>query len=198
MTSKLDTLFGSSTRVSLLSKLMMNSDRQFYIRELSRDLGIPYSMLYREVRNLISLGIAVENKKGKITLISANKNLPYFAEIKGLMLKTAGLGDLLRNALLGLRGIKYALIYGSFASGEETERSDIDLLVIGEAGEEDLLKAISKVEGDVGREINYILWSDEEFLRRVKSRHHLLADIIRKPIIMLAGDEDEFGRAAEK
>lgn len=198
MTSKLDTLFGSSTRVSLLSKLMMNSDRQFYIRELSRDLGLPYGMLYREVRNLISMGIAVEEKKGKITLISVNKNLPYFAELKGLMLKTAGLGDLLRNALVSMKGIKYALIYGSFASGEETERSDIDLLVVGKADEEDLLKAISKVEVKVGREVNYILWSEGEFLKRVKSRHHLLADIIRKPIIMLVGDEDEFRRATEK
>jgi len=198
MTSKLDKLFGSKTRVALLSNLMMNSDKQFYIRELSKDLNIPYGMLYREVKNLVSLGILAEEKRGKVTLVSVNKKLPYFAELKGMMMKTTGLGDLMRNALSKLKGIRHALVYGSFASGEETESSDIDLLVVGGLSEEDVLKAVSHVEKDVGREVNYILWSETEFSKRAKSRHHLLVDIAGKPIIMLVGDEDEFRRAAKK
>ncbi len=198
MTSKLDRLFGSKTRITLLSKLMMNSDKQFYIRELSKGLNIPYGMLYREVKNLVSLGLLTEEKKGKVTLVSANKRLPYFAELKGMIMKTAGFGDLMRNALLELKGIRYALVYGSFASGEEVESSDIDLLVVGDLSEEEVLKAVSRVEEDVGREINYILWSDEEFSERVGSRHHLVAEIVKKPFIMLVGDEDEFRRAAKK
>lgn len=198
MTSKLDRLFGSKTRVTLLSKLMMNPDKQFYIRELSKELNIPYGMLYREVKNLISLGLIVEEKKGKVTLLSANKNLPYFSELRGIIVKTAGLGDQMRNALSKLKGIRYALVYGSFASGEETESSDIDLLLVGKVNEEEVLKMISKVEKEVGREINYILWSDEEFSNKIKKRHHLLADIMRKKVIMLVGDEDEFRRAFKK
>lgn len=143
MASRLGRLFGSKTRVALLSKFMINPDKQFYIRELSRVLDMPYGMLYREVRNLVSLGILVEEKKGKVTLVSVNKSLPYFAELKGMILKTVGLGDLIRDALSGLKGIRYALIYGSFACGEETETSDIDLLVVGELNEENLLKAVS-------------------------------------------------------
>ncbi|MFQ5712237.1 MAG: nucleotidyltransferase domain-containing protein, partial [Candidatus Geothermarchaeales archaeon] len=179
----------------MLSKLMMNSERQFYIRELSRGLNIPYGVLYREVKNLVSLGILMEEKRGKVTLISANKKLPYFAELKGMMMKTAGLGDLMRDALSDLRGIRYALIYGSFASGEEAESSDVDLLVVGDLSEEDVLSALSRAEKDVGREINYILWSEEEFSKRVRRRHHLLVEIARSPIIMLIGDEHEFRRA---
>ena len=118
--------------------------------------------------------------------------------MKGLITKTTGLGDLIRDALSDLGGIRYALIYGSFASGKEMESSDVDLLVIGNLNEENLLKAVSKVEKDLGREINYILWSSEEFSKRAESRHHLLVDIARNPVIMLVGDEDEFRRAAEK
>ncbi len=198
MTSKLDRLFGSKTRITLLSKLMMDADEQFYIRQLSKELNIPYGMLHREVKNLVSLGIIVEEKKGKVTLVSANKNLPYFSELKGMMVKTAGLGNQMRNALSKLKGIRYALVYGSFASGEETESSDIDLLVVGNQNEEEVLKSVSKVEKEVGREINYILWSDKEFSSRVRSKHHLLTDIVKKPITMLVGDEDEFRRAFKK
>lgn len=127
MTSKIDKLFGSKTRVALLSKFMMNPDKSFYLRELSKDLKIPYSMLYREEKNLVALGILNENKRGKVTLVSINNKLPYIAELKGLITKTAGLGDLARTELSELGGIRYALIYGSFASGEESESSDVDL-----------------------------------------------------------------------
>lgn len=197
MTSKLDRLFGSRTRVTLLSKLMMDSDKRFYIRELSKNLGIPYGMLYREVKNLVLLGILQEEKTGKVTLISANRKLPYFSELKSMMIKTAGLGDLVKNVLSGLEGIRYALIYGSFASGAEDEGSDIDMLVVGDISEEEVLKAVSRVERDVGREVNYIVWSEREFSKRARGKHHLLAEIIRKPVMMLVGDEDGFRRAVK-
>jgi predicted nucleotidyltransferase len=106
----------------------------------------------------------------------------------------AGLGDLLKKSLSGVKDIRYALIFGSFASGEETETSDVDVLIIGHADEEEILKAISKAEEELGREINYILWSEKEFKGRIKSRHHLLAEITQKNIIMLIGDEHEFRR----
>ena len=198
MTSRIDRLFGSKTRVALLSRLMMNPDRSFFIRELSRELKIPYGMLYKEEKNLVSLNILTEEKKGKVTLVSVNKTLPYFAEIRRLITKTTGLADLMKSTLSRLRGIRYALIYGSFASGEESESSDIDLLVIGDVDEEKVLNAISETEKEVGREINYILWSEKEFTKRVESKHHLLTDIVSKPLIMLIGEEDEFRRTAKK
>jgi predicted nucleotidyltransferase len=176
----------------------MTPDKSFYIRELSRDLGIPYGMLYKEEKNLVSLGVVNEEKRGKVTLVSINKNLPYFAELKNLMIKTAGLGDLLKTALSGLEGIRYALVYGSFASGGESESSDIDLLIVGNASEEKVLNVIGQVEKEVGREINYILWSEEEFMKRVKSRHHFLMEVSSKPVIMLVGEEDELRRAVKK
>jgi len=178
--------------------MMMNPDRSFFIRELSRELKIPYGMLYKEEKNLVSLGILTEEKKGKVTLVSVNKTLPYFAEIRRLITKTTGLADLMKSTLSRLRGIRYALIYGSFASGEESESSDIDLLVIGDVDEEKVLNAISETEKEVGREINYILWSEKEFTKRVESKHHLLTDIVSKPLIMLIGEEDEFRRTAKK
>ena len=195
MTSKIDKLFGSKTRVTLLSKLLMNPHERFYIRELSKSLKIPYGMLYREVKNLALLEVITEEKRGKITLLSVNTSLPYYAELRDLMIKTAGLGDFLRAALSEFEGMRYALIYGSLASGEVTERSDIDLLVVGGLDEEELLRTMSRVEKDVGREVNYILWSEEEFLRRGREGHHLLADMAEKPLMMLVGEEDEFRRA---
>jgi len=176
----------------------MNADRSWYIRELARELEIPYSMLYKEVKNLVSLGVINEEKRGKVTLVSVNKSLPFFAELKSLMVKTVGLSDLLRTGLSELKQIRYALVYGSFASGEESASSDVDLLIVGDVDEERLLKVVGGIEKEVGREINYILWSEKEFMERVKSKHHLLRDIASKPVIMLVGKEDEFRRVVKK
>lgn len=128
--------------MSLLCKLLMNPDASFYIRELSKELGIPYSVLYKEEKNLASLNMVNEEKKGKVTLVSINKKLPYFNELKSLIIKTVGLCDLLKTALSEFKGIKYALVYGSFASGEESAESDVDLLIIGDVNEEKILKRI--------------------------------------------------------
>jgi predicted nucleotidyltransferase len=198
MTSKIDKLFGSKTRVALLAKLVSNPGKSFFLRELSRDLRIPYSMLYKEEKNLASLSIVQEVKQGKVTLVSINKHLPYFNELKNLITKTAGLGDLLKETFSKLQGIQYALVYGSIASGEESASSDIDLLIVGEISEEKILNAVSLAEKEVGREVNYILWSWEEFMERVKSKHNLLVDIAEKPLIMLEGDEVEFRRTVKK
>jgi len=198
MTPKMDRLFGSKTRVSLLSKLMMNPDKSFYIRELSKELNIPYGMLYKEEKNLVSLGIINEEKKGKITLVTVNKNLPYLAELKNLMIKTVGLSDLLKTALSKLKDIQHALIYGSFASGDTPESSDIDLLIIGGTDEEKILKLTGQIEKEIGREINHTLWSEKEFIKRIKNRHHLLKEIASRPIITLVGDENEFKRTVTK
>lgn len=195
MISKIDTLFGSKTRVTLLSKLMMNPDKQFYLRELSRDLKIPYSMLYKEEKTLVSLGILSEEKRGNVTFVYVNKKVPYFTELKSLITKTVGLGDVVKTALLGLKGIKFVLIFGSFARGEESVSSNVDLLIIGNLDEEKILKAVSQAEVEVAREINYILWSEQEFKKRIRSRNHLLVEIASNPLIIIIGEENDFRRA---
>lgn len=69
--------------------------------------------------------------------------------------------------------------------------------MVGDTNEEEVLKAASRVERDVGREVNYIVWSEKEFHKRLKSKHHLLVEIIENPVIMLVGDESEFRRVVK-
>jgi predicted nucleotidyltransferase len=192
MTYKIDRLFGSVTRTRLLSRFMLDPDRTFYIRELSVGLNIPYSMLYKEIKNLESLGILMEEKRGRITVISLNKSLPYLDELKGLIIKTSGLAYVVGQGLSEFKDIRYALIYGSFASGTETAKSDADLLLIGDADATKLVKRVGRMEQALGREVNYIIWSSKELRARIKAGSALLADIARSPIIMIIGDEDGF------
>jgi len=192
--SQIDKLFGSRTRVLILSKLIMNANRSLYIRQLSRELGLTFSVVYKELENLKDLGLVTEERKGRLRLFTINKDSVIYDELRRLLLKTAALGQHLRSSLPELKKAKYALIYGSVARGEELETSDVDLLVVGDIAEENLIAGVRKVEEEIGREINYILWSEREFERRAKTKHHLLKEIADNPIIGLVGDVDEFRR----
>ena len=197
MTHQIDRLFGSRTRVMLLTKLLMNANRSYYLRELAKELNVPYSMLYKEKNTLRSLGILKEERKGKINLLSLNKNLPYYPELKGLVMKTTGLAGVIADSLHTIAEVKYALIYGSFANGEETGSSDVDLMIVGDTAEEKILDAVTTAEKTIGREINYILWSENEFYSRVREKHHLLINIVSSKVIILVGSEDEFRGAVK-
>ena len=197
MISQVDKLFGSRTRVLILSKLVMNPNHSLYIRQLSKELGLTFSVVYKEIEKLKSLGLVTEERRGRIRLFTINKNSVIYDELRRLLLKTTALGQQLKSSLPELEKAKYVLIYGSVARGEELETSNVDLLIIGNIAEENLIAGIRKVEKEIGREINYILWSEREFEKRVKTKHHLLTEIADNPIIGLVGDVDEFRRTVK-
>ena len=189
-------LFTSTTRVKLLKLFFMNREREFYLRELSRITGENPNSIKRELENLKSIGLITERKRGNQKLYRVNKLCPIHEELRKIVLKTVGIGEVLRENLVKF-GVKFALIYGSFAQGEEVKDSDIDLLIIGDVDEEELIKIIKKLEEELSREINYILWNRKEFRKRIKEKHHLLMDVIEKPFIMIIGDADEFRSAVK-
>ncbi len=47
-------------------------------------------------------------------------------------------------------------------------------------------------------EVNYILWSRKEFLKRAEGVNNLLRNIFRSPVIMLVGSEKGFRGIVEK
>jgi len=190
-------LFGSKTRTKLLTKLMMNPDRVFYIRELAKETQIPYGMVYRELENLEELEIITREKKGTLTLLHVNTELPYLLDLRQIIMKTTGMLYALRDKLDQLDGVKYLLVFGSAAKGEDTHGSDLDLMIIGEVDEERLIEAVRVLEDETGKAVNYILWSINEFKKKIKEKNHILIDVAANPITMLRGKEDEFRQLIE-
>ncbi|MCW4013058.1 MAG: nucleotidyltransferase domain-containing protein [Candidatus Bathyarchaeota archaeon] len=175
----------------------MEPERQFYIREISRETQIPYGMVYKELDNLEQLGIITSQKKGKITLLQVNKETPYYEDLRNLIMKTTGIANIIQNHVKHPE-IAYLLIFGSIASGKDTPESDIDLMIIGDISEKELIEEADEIEKNIGREINYILWTHTEFEKKIKEKNHILIDVAEKPIIMLKGSEDEFRGSIEK
>jgi len=127
----------------------------------------------------------------------ANADSPLFPELRGLLLKTAGLVDVLAEALQPVAAqISSAFIYGSIASGREQSDSDIDLMVIGAVSPADLALPLRRAREMLGREINPTVYSSAEFSKKRAAKDHFLIQVLSKPKLFVLGKENELGKAA--
>src|SRR5260370_119611 len=107
-------LFGKARR-ALLGLLYARPDEAFYLRELIRAARVGQGAMQREVKRLSDAGIIERTARGREVYYRANPGCPIFAELKSMMVKTAGVSDVLRAALVPLeRRIRVAFVYGSF------------------------------------------------------------------------------------
>src|SRR5262249_30196848 len=129
--SPLDALL-PKTRQGILAATLVQPNKAWYVSELARRMGVPSSSLQRELQDLTRAGILTSHRQGRMVYYQANADSPLYPDLRGLLLKTAGLVDVLREALKPLETkIALAFVYGSIAKGEERTESDIDLMVIG-------------------------------------------------------------------
>src|SRR5580658_291831 len=115
----LDALF-PRTRQEILAATLVQPDKVWYISELARRIGVPSSSLQRELHDLTSAGILKSHRQGRMAYYQANTDSPLFSDLRGLLLKTAGLVDVLADALKPLASkLRLVFVYGSIASGGE-------------------------------------------------------------------------------
>lgn len=184
-------IFKSKTRKELFKLYFTNPESEYYLRELERLLDIPVSMIRKELISLEEQGIFVSHKRGNLTYFYLNKSYPLFTELKNIVFKTVGAEGLLRQLLKGLKGIKVAFIYGSFAKNTERATSDIDLLLMGDVNEDSLIREINNAEKMLKREINYTLYAAGEFKRKKKAKDAFILDLLENPKIFLIGDKND-------
>lgn len=192
----LGALFGKTKR-SILALLFGHPDETFHLRKILRLAQVSPGAGQRELKRLTEAGILVRTVNENRVLFRANPECPVFEELRNLITKTAGLVDILRDALRPLgSGIKLAVVYGSIACGRATANSDIDLLVVGDVSFEDVVGGTAKAQENLRREINPLVMSLAEFKDRISKADHLLDSILKAPLLSVSGDAGEFSRMA--
>jgi predicted nucleotidyltransferase len=184
----LERLFTSRVRVRLLTLFITHPSESFYIRQITRITGETYNNIRQELQNLAALGFIQEERQANALYYKVNTEHFLFPEIKILILKTEAVGDRLREALSTLGNIQVAFLYGSTAKGTDFPSSDIDLMVIGEVNLDVLDKMINTIEEEIGRTVNYTLFSAKEWQNRVKQRNSFVKDVLIHKKIFLIGD----------
>jgi DNA-binding transcriptional ArsR family regulator len=177
----------SSTRQRLLSALLLNSHQPVYATELANRFRVRPSTLQRDLAKLTEAGILKMSRNGNRTYFQANEACPVFPELRGLLIKTSGLIDVLRDELAPLASkINVAAVYGSMASGTETSGSDIDLLIIGSVKMIELASSLEQATGKLWRQINPTLYTSKEFTQKARGSH-FVQSILGKPLLFVIG-----------
>lgn len=186
-----DLLFPNQYRRKVLGLLLMRPDQQIHLRELARVIGAAPGTLKKELDALCEAGLLRAERVGNQVRFCANTAHPVFPELQALIRKTIGLADALRLSLAPLAGrIDAAFVFGSMASGTESAGSDIDLMVVGDAGFAEIVDATYAAQATLGREINPKVMSASEWQAKKAERNAFLQDVLNKPRIMLIGDAD--------
>jgi predicted nucleotidyltransferase len=193
----LQALFSSRVRVKLLTHFFIRPGERFYARELARNLGEHYNAIWEELGKLEQAGLLLSESAAGARYYRLNLTFPLYPELKSMVLKTTGLGDTLRASLEQLGAVETAFVYGSVASGKEDAFSDLDLMLIGDINLPELAGAVSKLEKQAGRAINYIVFTAEEWRQRLADGDPLVENVLAGPRVVLIGDEDGLRRITQ-
>jgi predicted transcriptional regulator len=80
----LEFLISSASRRKTFVYLLNNQDKEFHLRELSRNIGEPAPMIKRELDRLEQIGFVLSWAKGNRRYFKVNRNFILLPELKSL------------------------------------------------------------------------------------------------------------------
>jgi predicted nucleotidyltransferase len=183
----------SKTQRQVLGLLFGNPDRSYYANEIVRLAGVGIGTVQRELEKLSGAGLLSVKKVGNQKHYQADRQSPIFEELRGIVLKTFGVGDVLRLAMAELADkVKVAFVYGSVAKGTDKASSDIDVMIISEELSYDMVfSALSPVESKLGRSVNPTLYKPSEFRDKLTADSGFMNRVMEQPKIFLIGTEND-------
>jgi predicted nucleotidyltransferase len=92
--------------------------------------------------------------------------------------------------------INVVFVYGSVARSGETERSDVDLMVVGKVDFSVVVETLADAQKILNREINPTVYSVRDF--RSKARGNFLKTVLADKKLFIIGDENVLRELVQK
>lgn len=187
-----DALF-PKVRQRVLSVLFGAPDRSYYANEVIALAESGTGAVQRELAGLSEAGLLTISKQGNQKHYRANVNSPVFAELRGLVLKTMGLTDVLRSALAPLAAqIDIAFVYGSVARQQDTTHSDVDVMIVSPSlGYGEVFGALETATVSLSRKVNPTLYTPVEWAKRIEQDSAFVTRVLQQPKIWLIGTQEQ-------
>jgi len=192
----LEQLFGSKTRVRLLRIFLHNGRNAFFVRELTRKIGAQINAVRNELDNLVDMGLVVATDAPVDTVAEKGRAVPQrkyyrinqesllYPEMRALFVKAQLMleKDFVRR-VTNAGGVSYLALMGFFV-GEEN--SQTDMLIVGKVQREKLQTVIRAFEREIGREVNFTVFTPQEFRYRRDVTDRFLYSILesRKLVVV--------------
>lgn len=192
LNSPLEQLFGSSSRIKLL-RFFLSFDameNKFFVRELTRKLSLQLNSVRRELQNLEKLGLVFSEGADaqKKKYYRLNKDFTLYKELKALFTKSeVFIENKLIEDLKQLGKINLLILTGHFTGVAE---SPTDMLIVGKVNRKALAEKVADFEREIGRGINYTLFSPSEYKYRKDVTDKFLYRVLENKKITVINDFD--------
>lgn len=167
----------------VLGYYFTNPDKTHYINELAKILDLDPGNLFRKLKELEGDGLLASSSRGNQKLFSLNKKFPLLSEYRKIYETNWGLPATLKKDFENITGLQEAYIFGSYARGKMQEHSDIDVLLVGNHDHGAVFKITSSLEEKLGREINVVDYSPEEFAKKKKLKDDFILQVLKDKLI---------------
>jgi predicted nucleotidyltransferase len=187
----IDKLISSRARVEIMKLFLFHPHDSYYQSQISSLTHQPIRAVQRELERLVGIGLITKSAQGNRYNYKVDTNCPIYPELKAVFFKTVGLPSVLKRHLSNERNIKVAFVYGSYAKNRENAMSDIDLMVIGKISSRNLSSILAKAKVELEREINYVVFPEDEFSQKMKKKDHFVSSVVKDKKVFIIGDGNE-------
>lgn len=185
----LATLFGSVARVRLLRLFLLNPEKVFTAAEIQKRCKLAPEVLKKEITQLEAVSVCtkeeaeVSDEKGKLhkeTYLRFDESFPVARSMRGLLIDPQ-LFDAkeISKRFETVGRVKLFILSGIFLQRED---SRVDMfLVVDNIKRNNFEKALKQLEAELGRELNYGLFTLKDFEYRLSMFDKFVRDVLDYP-----------------
>lgn len=169
-----------------------NPDELYYVREITRATKEEINAVRRELEKMTGYGLLKSEHRGNRLYYFLNKNYLFYPELIQMIAKTTGLGEQIRKNRRKLGTLEFVMLSGAYVEGRPPRQDRVDLLVIGDVVLAELQQIVKAEQERSGREINYTVFSSDEFEFRKTRRDPFVMEVLYDNRVMIIGNSDDF------
>ncbi|MEX0650276.1 MAG: winged helix-turn-helix domain-containing protein [Candidatus Andersenbacteria bacterium] len=175
----LEKIFGSRTRVKIITLFTTGVKRPYFVREISRTVNERLNAVRRELEILEKIGMLKTYDERRRKYYVVDEGFALYEELASIMKKAGpGVEDVLFKHIENVGDVQYACVTGYFTSAHG---APTDLFIVGNISEQRLDMFAKRIEQQINREISYTPMTMNELQYRLNFSDTFLRQIFSGP-----------------
>jgi len=187
----LEHIIPSKARRKILELFFHHPLENYYLRHVVREVNEEVNAVKRELDILSEEKVLNKERRLNKVFYTLNKNYYFYDEFLRIFTKTDSLALALKKQLSKIGKVKFIALSIKYSKRQIIKEGEIYLLVIGIIVIPEIAAIIAEEEKNFGREINYTVMTEDEFMFRKKNNDPFIWRFLKQPKIMLVGSEEE-------
>jgi predicted transcriptional regulator len=197
----IEQLFGSKTRIKLLSLFLNNPGRPFYVREITRKIDEQINSVRRELSNLLSIGIVKSDSSNNKLYYEVNQEYDFYNELRSIfnnmpMQNNKALAETKEEDKIATQLRTTGRVDLAFLTGVFVRQSHVgvDIVIIGDVNKAKVTKVVGEIESEMQQDLTYTVITPQDYAYRLNLNDRFLSGLVdAKKIVIIDSSEPSNG-----